>query len=88
MKRYFSGATKGKVGGRQIMQVLLGRNICGHVINEDVVEELNRLGRRMWLSEVQSEEDGINLQMEENPAEDTESAEDGIVLRKTSVKAK
>jgi hypothetical protein len=54
------------------------------VSKEDVVAELKRLGRHMWLSEVQSEEGGMNLQMEDNPVEDAEAAEDGIVLTQSS----
>jgi hypothetical protein len=78
---YFNGAMKDNVGGWQRMEVLLGHNMC-------IVAELNHLGRHMWLSEVKSEEDGMNLQMEANPVEDVEAAEYGIVLHKAATRAK
>jgi hypothetical protein len=77
MKSYFNQATKEKIGGRQIMQVLFGHNMCRVVIKEDVITELNCLGRHMWLSEVKLEEDGMNMQMEDNHVEYVEAAEDG-----------
>jgi hypothetical protein len=86
MKMYFNGATKDKVGGRQIMQVLIEHNMCWDMIKEDVVAELNPLSRHMWLSEVQSEEDGMILQMENNSVEDVKAAEDDIVLHKAATK--
>jgi hypothetical protein len=73
MKGSFNGATKENVGGLQIIQVFLGHIMCWDGIKEGVVAKLNHLGRHMWLSEVQSEEDGINLQTE---------GYRGIVLRK------
>jgi hypothetical protein len=67
MKRYFNGATQENVGGLQRMQALLGHNMCWDVINEDVIAEMNRLGHHIWLSEVQLEEDGMNLQIKIKP---------------------
>jgi hypothetical protein len=90
-KRYFNGARKEKVVGRKMMQVLLGQNMWWDVINEDVVAELNHLSHHMWWSEVQTEEDGMNLQMEDNSVEnleDLESAEDRNMLHKSATREK